>query len=149
MAEQIKGSIVVRSSVEDVFLYWVNFENFPDFMGNIKSVQITGDQTSHWVMQGPMGMDIEWDAIITDIEPNRRIAWASTGGDINTNGEVVFHRFSPEETEVEVTLMYEAPGGRAGEMLAKAIDNPQDRLAQDLRNFKQHVESVYNPLPRY
>jgi uncharacterized membrane protein len=149
MAEKISSTIIVRANISDVFNIWADFENFPEFMDNIKSVTMTADRKSHWIMEGPLGIDVEWDAITMEIIPDRRLVWQSVAGDIDTSGEVTFEDISDEETEISVTMTYAAPGGRAGETIARYIDNPQDKLAQDLRNFKQYVESVYSPLPRY
>ena len=35
------------------------------------------DRTSHWVMKGPLGADIEWDAETTRLDENERVAWNS------------------------------------------------------------------------
>lgn len=149
MSQKITSTITVRNNISDVFNIWANFENYPEFMDNIKSVTMSGDRKSHWVMEGPVGIDVEWDAVIIEIIPDRRIAWESIGGDIDTSGEVTFEEVSDEETEVTVTLTYAVPAGRGDQTVEQFIQNPQDKLAQDLRNFKQYVESVYSPLPRY
>ena len=60
-------------------------------MKYITSVHKTGDGLSHWVMEGPLGKKIEWDAEATRMEPNKRIAWNSCDqGDITTSGQVTF-----------------------------------------------------------
>ena len=72
MPDQTTKSIIVGAPVADVFAAWADFENFPRFMENIKSVTRTGEKTTHWVAKGPMGQDVEWDAGITRFGCNIR-----------------------------------------------------------------------------
>jgi len=143
MADPFTESIVVLASVGDVYQIWANFENFPRFMKYIKSVTITGERTSHWVVPGPLGVDIEWDAVTTRMDENERLAWNSIPGSaVKTSGQVVFREVGPNETEVTVTLQYDPPAGAAGEALAGLLANPEKRVKDDLEHFKQHVEST-------
>src|SRR5882762_5449497 len=80
MPEQATKSITVGAGVGEVFEAWSNFENFPHFMKNIKSVEKRPDGSTHWVMDGPLGKSVEWDAETTMFEPNKRIAWHSREG---------------------------------------------------------------------
>ena len=143
MPEQTTKSIIVKADVADVYNIWANFENFPHFMKNIKSVKKTGDRLSHWVMEGPLGKDIEWDAETTRLEANQRIAWNSRdGGDITTSGQVTFKDLPHGETEVTVTLQYVPPAGALGEAVAKLFNNPEKQLEEDLNNFKEYVNQL-------
>jgi uncharacterized membrane protein len=145
MADPFTHSIVVLATVGDVYQIWANFENFPRFMKYIKSVTLTGDspRTSHWVMAGPLGVDIEWDADTTRLDENERVAWNSKDNSaVKTSGQVLFREVGPNETEVTVTLLYDPPAGAAGEALAGLFANPEKRVKDDLERFKQHVEST-------
>jgi uncharacterized membrane protein len=42
MAQRIHESIEVQAPVAEVFAYWSNFENFPNFMQNFEEVRMTG-----------------------------------------------------------------------------------------------------------
>lgn len=142
MSDPISRSIIVKGNVSDVYSLWANFENFPIFMKHIKSVTKTGERESHWVMQGPLGATIEWDAETTRLDENQRIAWSSTDGDIKTSGQVTFAELTQGETEITVTLHYVPPAGTAGELAAELFGNPEGMLIEDLRRFKEHVEGT-------
>ena len=81
MAEQATKSIIVGAGVDEVFEAWSNFENFPSFMKNIKSVEKRPDGSTHWTMDGPLGKSVAWDAETTMVEPGKRIAWRSREGE--------------------------------------------------------------------
>ncbi len=143
MAHQTTQSIIVGSDIKTVYKIWSNFENFPHFMENIKSVTKIGDKLSHWVMSGPLGFNVEWDAETTRLEENTRIAWNSRDNStIKTSGQVTFTELPNSQTEVTVTLQYEPPAGIAGDIVAKVFSNPETRLAEDLQNFKRYVEGM-------
>lgn len=145
MPHQTTKSIIVGADVSTVYNLWANFENFPRFMENIKSVSKTGERLSHWVMSGPLGINIEWDAETTKLEENTRIAWNSRDNStITTSGQVTFNQLENNQTEVTVTLQYEPPAGLAGDVVAKLFSNPEKRLEEDLQNFKRYVEGNQN-----
>ena len=141
MPDRETRSIVVKANVGAVYGLWADFENFPKFMHNIQSVTKTGLRTSHWVMAGPLGRSIVWDAETTRLEENQRIAWSSKDGEgITTSGEVIFTSLPHGETEITVTLQYVPPAGVAGEIVADLFSHPDRMLEEDLRNFKAYAE---------
>lgn len=142
MAEQTTKSIIVGAGIDEVYDAWANFENFPHFMANVKSVTKTGDRLSHWVVEGPMGRNVEWDAETTRLDKNQRIAWNSKeGSDVKTSGQVTFKDLKGQ-TEVTVTLQWVVPASWGGETLAGLVTNPEKKLEEDLRNFKRFVEQA-------
>lgn len=146
MQEQFTKTIIVKGDVGTIFRLWENFENFPSFMKNIKSVKKTGDRMSHWVMQGPLGTKVEWDAQTVKLEENQRISWRSLdNGGLKTTGQVIFTSLPNNETEVTVTLQYVPPAGIAGEIIADLFKNPEKDLEEDLRNFKRFAEGLHQP----
>jgi Polyketide cyclase / dehydrase and lipid transport len=71
MAQRVHESIEVQAPLEDVFGYWSHFENFPNFMQNVEEVWMTGQDTSHWSVKGPLGKSVEFDAKTTEMDPSR------------------------------------------------------------------------------
>lgn len=142
MTEKITHSIVVRAAIDDLFHIWSNFEAFPHFMKHIKTVRKLDERTSQWVMQGPLGATLEWEAETTRREPNQAIAWNSKDNSaVTTSGQVTFRELGPNETEVNLVMTYDPPAGLAGE-LATLLSNPQNMVKEDLRRFKEYVEST-------
>lgn len=141
MPEQVSKSIIVKGETPKIYALWADFENFPHFMSNIKSVTRTGERTTHWEMKGPLNTSLEWDAETTRLEENKRIAWRSQeDSQIMTSGQVTFTSLPQNQTEVTVTLQYVPPMGALGEAVAKLFTNPEEQLSEDLRNFKTFAE---------
>jgi uncharacterized membrane protein len=141
MAQRVHESIEVQAPLEDVFGYWSNFENFPNFMQNVEEVRVTGQDTSHWSVKGPLGKSVEFDAKTTEMDPSRGIGWNTVEGEVMTSGEARFEEVSPGRTRIDVTMNYaDPPGGKVGEVAANILSNPERNLKEDLENFARIVE---------
>lgn len=141
MTKRVNESIEVNASKDTVFRYWSNFENFPEFMSNIEEIHMTGEDTSHWKVKGPLGVSVEFDAKTIEMDPDRGIDWETVDGQVMTSGQVRFEPVSEGRTRVEVTIEYaDPPGGKAGEAVAGILSDPQKSTREDLQNFERVVE---------
>jgi len=137
----VQESVEVQAPAEDVFRYWSNFENFPSFMSNVDEVRMTGQDTSHWKVKGPLGKSVQFDAKTTEMDPGRGIGWNTIEGDVMTSGEARFEEVAPGRTRIDVTMNYsDPPGGAVGEAVANVLSSPERNLKEDLQNFAKIVE---------
>jgi uncharacterized membrane protein len=137
----VTESIIVKGDVNAVYAAWADFVNLPRFMRRIKSITRTGDRTSHWIMSDPLSKTFEWDAEITRLERNRRVAWRSVpGGDLATSAQVILTPLPHDETAVTVTLQYSPRPDHAGEYAVRLFSDPRGELTADLRRFKGYIE---------
>jgi uncharacterized membrane protein len=141
MPQRVHESIEVQAPLEDIFSYWSNFENFSNSMQNVEEVRMTGQDTSHWRVKGPLGKSVEFDARTTEMDPSRGIGWNTVEGEVMTSGEARFEEVSPGRTRIDVTMNYaDPPGGKVGEVAANVLSNPERMLREDLENFARIVE---------
>ena len=146
MPQRIESSIEVQAPVQKVYDYWESLENLPKFMKNIEEVRHTGEDTTHWVVKGPLGYRAEFDARTTQNKPNEAIGWNSDNGDVQTSGQVRFVELDSDRTRVEVQMNYwDAPGGALGEAASRVTSGPKANLEQDLRNFRDIMEGKATP----
>lgn len=141
MSQRVQESVEVQAPAEDVFRYWSNFENFSTFMSNVEEVRMTGGDTSHWKVKGPLGKSVQFEAKTTQMDPGRGIGWNTVEGDVMTSGEARFEEVAPGRTRIDVTMNYsDPPGGAVGEAVANVLSNPERNLREDLQNFAKIVE---------
>ncbi len=133
----ITKSIDVNVPVRTAYDQWTQFESFPQFMDGVKKVTQLDPTHLHWVVDDH-GKKAEWDAVITEQIPDERVAWKSTDGQPNA-GVVTFHRLGPDETRVTVQIEWEPQGLTEGIGSLLGFDDRQ--VEQDLKNFKQFMES--------
>jgi uncharacterized membrane protein len=139
-----RSAITIAKPRPTVYSFWRDFENLPRFMTHLLSVERSGEKKTHWVVQGPIGRKVEWDAELINEVPNELIAWKSLpGAGIASAGSV---RFSDAPggrgTQVRVELQYNPPAGVAGAYLAKWLGRePEQEIDAALRRLKQFLET--------
>lgn len=150
MAQRVESTIEINAPVAKVYDYWRTLENLPRFMSNVEEIRAktngAGETITHWSVKGPFGKSIEFDAKTTRNEENEAIAWNTTGGDIETSGQVSFQEITANRTRLSVQMNYwDIPGGKAGEVASKISGGPKAILEQDLRNFRDIMEGKATP----
>jgi uncharacterized membrane protein len=129
-------SIDVNVPVKTAYNQWTQFEEFPHFMEGVKEVRQLDDKRLHWKAK-IAGKDEEWDAEISEQEPDHRIAWTNTSGAKNA-GVVTFHYIEPSKTRVTLQMDYEPSG--VTEQVGSALGFVERRIEGDLKRFKEFIE---------
>jgi uncharacterized membrane protein len=141
---RVEKAVTINRSPEELYSFWRNFENLPRFMNHLESVRLTGEKTSHWVAKAPAGTSVEWDAEIYNEKDNELIAWRTLeNADVASAGSVHFESASGGRgTVVRVILKYDPPAGKIGAFVARLFgENPEQQIDEDLRRFKQLIET--------
>jgi uncharacterized membrane protein len=141
---QIRKSLTLQRSPQDVYGFWRDFTNLATFMINVESVQLLGDSHSRWRIKGPAGKHVEYEALIIEDRPNELISWRSAGdSDVENAGSVHFKSSGRDRgTVITVMITYNPPAGRAGEWFSMLFGKePSQQLSQDLRRFKALMET--------
>ncbi|GAP94824.1 CAAD domain-containing protein [Leptolyngbya sp. NIES-2104] len=140
----VKKSVMIQKSPEELYQFWRNFENLPRFMRHLEAVKVLDETRSHWVARAPLGTTVEWDAEIIDEKENQSIVWKSLeGAEVDSTGSVAFSSANGSGTEVKVTMKYNPPAGIAGAAVANLFgESPQQQLDEDLNRFKQVMEAM-------
>lgn len=135
--ETIEKSIEVDVPLRVVYNQWTQFEEFPKFMDDVEEVVQIGDKKLHWRAKFG-GKEKEWNAEIFEQIPDRRIAWRSTDGTLNT-GMVNFFPIDGGRTRLFLKLNYEPEG--AMENVADALGLISARVESNLKRFKDFIET--------
>lgn len=136
MSTKVEKRILVNVPVSTAYNQWTQFEEFPHFMGGVKSVTQVSDDRLEWVAEIG-GIRRQWEAKILEQVPDRKVAWAATDGATNA-GAVEFEDVGGGQTSLRLTLEYEPEGiiEKVGDKL-----NVVDRQAEaDLQRFKEFIE---------
>ena len=145
-AIELQKDINVAAPIDQVYSFWSDVENFPQFMSHVREVRAANGQ-SHWRVEGPAGMQVEWDAVITKQIPNKLIAWKTIkGASVAHAGIVRFDENDDGTTRVEVKLSYNPPAGAVGHALATALgSDPKRQMDDDLMRMKTTLETGRPP----
>jgi uncharacterized membrane protein len=135
--EQVEKVVEVNCPIRTVYNQWTQFEEFPRFMAGVKEVRQLDDTHVHWHAE-IWGKDKEWDAEITEQEPDKRISWKSISGAPNA-GTVRFEPLSADRTRVRLVMAYEPEG--AVENTGDALGIFSRRVESTVKDFKEYIET--------
>jgi uncharacterized membrane protein len=129
-------SVDVAVPVRVAYNQWTQFETFPEFMSGVDRITQETPTRTHWVTSIG-GVRREFDATITEQQPDERVAWRADNGPTQA-GVVTFHRLSNDTTRVHLQLELEPEGvaERAGAVTGVLGHS----LQGDLVRFKEFIE---------
>ncbi|MDQ9171881.1 SRPBCC family protein [Oxalobacteraceae bacterium R-40] len=137
----VQRSIEIRVPVHTLYSQLTQFEEYPQFMKDIESVEQRDDTHLHW-MARMSDRSIEWDATITECVPDHCIAWQSETGP-NNAGRVELQPVGPAASRLTLTLVSEMelePTTPAGDIKAEL----SERIWEDLTRLRSLVENRSN-----
>jgi uncharacterized membrane protein len=136
----IVSSIIIDRSPEEIYRFWRDFAHLPQIFRQLDSVQVTGEKRSHWKMHAPIGRKaVEWDAEITEDQPNSHIAWRSVSSTVPHSGSIRFSRATGGRgTKVDVRIELGGLPGKLGKLVGIV---PEQQVKIALHNLKQLLET--------
>jgi uncharacterized membrane protein len=133
----VKESVEIAVPVQTAYNQWTQFEEFPKFMKGVEKVQQLDDTHLRWKAD-VAGQSEEWEAEITEQIPDRRIAWRSTTGPMQS-GIVTFQPVDGDKTRVDVEFEWTPQG--VAEKAGAAVGADEWRVGADLDRFKEMIEA--------
>ncbi len=147
-ANGLDGSLAVRKSlrihapVHRVFETLCDCESFPLLMRNVLAVQRREDGSTHWRIAGPLGVPLEWNAVTTQLEKNRLLAWRTVEDSSFEHSGLARFEAEADGTRLQVHLWYRPPAGRLGHAIAQLLGaDPKSELDTDLMRLKTYLET--------
>ena len=141
---KVEREMSIEEPAAKLYRFWRDFRNLPTIMPNVESVTVQSDTRSHWVVKGPMGTTLEWDAEIINDKPNELIAWRTDGARVESAGSVRFEPRPDGGTLVRVSLQYNPPGGELAHMISALFgEDPGVRIEEDLARLKEAMERAH------
>ena len=142
----VERGVLVDAPVEQVYAYWRNLENLPQWMSHVREVRYQGGDRYHWTVDGPAGAPVEWQSELLNVVENQEMTWRSVeGSQVDHTGRVRFDSIG-DGTRVHVQLRYYPPGGMLGHAVAKAFGvDPASGMDDDLERMRIAVETGHPP----
>jgi uncharacterized membrane protein len=132
----VQQSVDVAVPIKVAYNRWTKFEDWPDFMHRVESVD-QADDTTLTVAVKVWGITRRFEADIVEQRPDQRIEWNSSDGLAHT-GVVTFHKLADRLTRVEVSLDFE-PHGML-EKMGRGMRFTKRAVRADLHRFKALTE---------
>ena len=133
----ITTSVDVDVDVTTAYNQWTQFESFPNFMEGVEEIRQLDDTHTHWKIK-VAGTTREFDARITEQNPDERIAWRAEDGPQHA-GVISFHRL--DDTHTRVTAQMDIDPSGFVENVADKLGLLDQRVKGDMNRFKEFIES--------
>jgi uncharacterized membrane protein len=133
----VTKSIDVAVPISTAYNQWTQFESFPQFMSGVEEITQVDDTHKHWKINID-GVTREFSTVITEQQPDERIAWKSTDGSSHA-GVVTFHRLSDKSTRITVQLEWQPANLTEKAGAAVGLDDRQ--VKKNLERFKDFIEA--------
>src|SRR5262245_50667637 len=137
----IEESIVIARPVEEVFAFYRDFRNLPLFLGDVMGIEITGERTSRWTIQAPLGLTVHWSVLVTDLSPNSFIAYQTQSAAAPARWEVSFSPGAQSGTTLVRETMSMPGGALAKAVLAAVGKPPAKEVRANLQRLKEWLET--------
>lgn len=145
-AVDLHKTIEVAAPIDEVFEFWMNFQNFSLFMQHVAEITVIDGTRSHWKVEGPAGLPVEWDAVMTVCIPNERLGWKTLPDQpVEHAGTVKFEEVDEGRTRISIRMSYRPPAGIIGHAVAALFQvDPETALERDLLRLKNIIEARGN-----
>lgn len=135
---RIQQSIEIGVPVRAAYQQLLRFEDYPRFLQEVDVVRRQDANHLHWSVNLSY-RTLEWDAEITEQQPDRCIAWHSGNGPI-TDERIELQPLGPSKSRVTLTIdcdplqLVPAQDGNADLKV-------EERMRADLERFRIYVET--------
>lgn len=147
----VRKTININAPLEEVWAFLTEWERFPQWMTHVREVRASGipgsiGERTHWVVDGPAGTTVSWDAETTRLVENELVAWRSVeGAAVQQTGIMQLER-NDGGTRVQIQLSYNPPAGALGHAVAKIFGrDPKRQMDDDLARLKTVIETGVAP----
>lgn len=151
-AVNVNKSIRIQAPVETVYRVWSDFEGLPTITKHVAKVKrLNGRESGHdrwrWTIRASGGLELTFNAVVTEREENRRLAWSTEDGStLRHAGQVTFRDNGDGSTTADVKLVYHPIGGAFGHWIARVLGvDPKHQMDDDLLRMKTYLETGKPP----
>jgi uncharacterized membrane protein/uncharacterized protein YwbE len=141
-AIDLHKTIEIAAPLHDVFEFFRHIERFPRVMQHVREVEPLSDNRSRWVVDGPAGLPVAWEAEITRLEEDHALGWKTIdGATVRHAGVLHFEEIAPNLTRVDMRMSYNPPAGALGHAVASIFHrDPKHELQAELLRVKSLLE---------
>lgn len=140
-AVDLHKTIRIAAPRAETFAFFSAFENLPKFMSHVREVRRSGDGRWHWIVDGPAGTTVEWDAELSAWIQDQVIAWKTIPGMAVESSGIVRFEDDGGGTRLDIRLSYNPPGGALAHALVVLLgSDPKRQLDDDLMRLKSLLE---------
>ena len=133
----VDKSVDIAAPVQAVYDQLIRFTEFPRFMEGVEEVRELDDHHLHWRSRCSAGVR-EWDSVITETVPGKRIAWHNLN-DHRNDGYIDLRSTAQDSTHVDMHMEFDPPG--PPEEAESAVVHVAERTERDLHSLRDLLQA--------
>ncbi|MDQ2984045.1 MAG: SRPBCC family protein [Actinomycetota bacterium] len=134
-------SVVIERPIAEVFAFVADKENDARWRPGVADIRLISRQgrgaTYHQTVKGPGGRPVPADIEITELEPNRRIAFRTIAGPVRPEGS---YEFAEEDGGTRVTFSLRAKLRGLKRLMTPVVLRTMRSELDALDNLKRELE---------
>ena len=141
----ISKTVVIHASPEDVYDLIARVEDCIFYSSMIREIRRTGPDSYHWRVKFA-GIPLEWNALVTERDRPRRLAWRAITGVTNSGS----YTLTPVDagTQISFVMQYALPEHLMEGVLAHVLDPlVRDMETDILEAIRRRLEQKQVPQP--
>ena len=139
-------TLTINAPVNEVFLFWSDFQNFPKFIWPIEAVEILDQERSRWIVKTPLDKKVKFDSLITENIKNKSLVWESHHYAADSQGILRFSEFQ-KGTRVDLSFSYAIKLAWVHKLakLMNRLGFPSLTFDEGLKKIKHEIEVRCRP----
>jgi uncharacterized membrane protein len=141
-SDQVEARVTISRPVAEVFAFYRDLRNLPQFLGDVLTVDQLDPVTYRWAIQGPLGVKLRSTVRVTQEQTNELLAYETLGVPGLQGSWMVHFGPGPVGGSTEVVERLRVPmGGFGRSALAMVGKPPSEEVASNLHRLKQLLET--------
>jgi uncharacterized membrane protein len=145
-AIEIEDAVTIAVPAERIWDWVSDYRVFQMIMPDVLEIDRAPDGRSHWVVRGPAGVPVRFDAEETNREDGHLLSWRTCDGQLVAHEGTLRLDQENGRTRVQVRLCYNPVAGAVGHAVAAMFRvDPKRKLREDLQRLKSFLETGNAP----
>ncbi|HTT07160.1 MAG TPA: hypothetical protein VMF64_17930 [Steroidobacteraceae bacterium] len=143
-ALEICQTLHVRSPVDSVYAALRRCDRLVELLPPLRALRHRADGATQWSVHDPHGWPLEWVVILSELQPNRQIAWRTTDDSpLAQWGMVWLEPIDAQHTRLHLYVSLRSAPGRTGLALRRLLEaGPHGELTENLSRLRRYLEGA-------
>jgi uncharacterized membrane protein len=146
---EVCQTLHVRAAVESAYAALRDCDRLVQLLPSLQALRHRADGATRWIVHDPHGWPLEWTALISELQPNRQIAWRTTDDSpLAQWGMVWLEPIDARQTRLHLYVSLRCVPGRTGQALRRLLGaGAHGELSENLGRLRRYLEDAPGALP--
>jgi len=141
---EVCQTLHLHAPVESVYEALHNSDRLVALLPALRALRHRADGATQWSVHDPQGWPLEWTAVVTELQPNRQIAWRTTDDSTLTQwGMAWLEPIDARQTRLHLYVSLRIIPGRTRQALRRLLGTgPHGELTENLARLRRYLDGA-------